>query len=47
MGNVFRKSFRILGLDKRKGGWVAEQDVHRNFLFNVTRSFAFLSGVLD
>ena len=31
MGNVFRKSFRILGSDKRKGGWVVEQDVHGNF----------------
>ena len=45
VGNVFRKSFRILGLDKRKGGWVVEQDVHGNFLFNVTQSF--VSGVLD
>ena len=34
VGNVFRKSFRILGLDKRKGGWVVEQDFHGNFQFN-------------
>ena len=47
MGKVFKKAFGILGLDKRKGRWVVEQDFHGNFQFNVTRFFAFLSGVLD
>ena len=27
--------------------WVVEQDFHGNFLVNVTRFFAFSSGVLD
>ena len=31
MGKVFRKVFRILGLDERKGRWVVEQDFHGNF----------------
>ena len=31
MGNVFKKAFRILGLDERKGRLVAEQDFHGNF----------------
>ena len=35
MGNVFRKAFRILGLDERKSGWVVEQDFHGNFQVNV------------
>ena len=26
MGKVFRKAFRILGLDERKSSWVIEQD---------------------
>ena len=26
VGRVFRKAFRILGLDERKGRWVMEQD---------------------
>ena len=26
VGKVFRKAFRILGLDERKGRWVMEQD---------------------
>ena len=47
MGKVFRKAFRILGLDKRKGRWVAEQDFHGDFQVNVTWFFAFFSGVLD
>ena len=47
MGKVFRKGFRILGLDERKGRWVVEQDFNGNFFFNVTWFFAFFSGVLD
>ena len=47
MGNVFRKAFRVLGLDERKGRWVVEQDFHGNFQVNVTRFFAFFCGVLD
>ena len=41
MGNVFRKAFRILGLDERQGGWVVEKDFHINFQVNVTWFFAF------
>ena len=47
VGNVFRKAFRILGLDERKGRWVVEQDFHGNFRVNVTWFFSFFSGVLD
>ena len=47
MGRVFRKAFRILGLDERKGRWVVEQDFHGNFRVNVTWFFALFSGVLD
>ena len=47
MGKVFRKAFRILGLDERKGRWVVEQDFHGNFQVNVTWFFVFFSGVLD
>ena len=46
-GKVFRKAFRILELDERKGRWVVEQDFHGNFLVNVTWFFAFFSGFLD
>ena len=46
-GKVFREGFRILGLDGRKGRWAVEQDFHGNFQVNVTRFFAFFSGVLD
>ena len=35
VGKVFRKAFRILGLDERKGRWVVEQDFHGNFLILV------------
>ena len=35
VGKVFRKAFRILGLDERKSGWVVEQDFHRTFQVNV------------
>ena len=49
MGRVFRKVFRILGLDETKGRWVVEQDFPGNFQANVTWFFAFFefSGVLD
>ena len=47
VGKVFRKAFRILGLDERKGRRVVEQDFHGNFQVNVTWFFAFFSGVLD
>ena len=47
VGNVFRKAFRILGLDERKGRWVVEQDFHGTFRVSVTWFFAFFSGVLD
>ena len=48
MGRVFRKAFRILGLDERKGRWVVEQDFHGNFQVNVTWFFfSFFYGVLD
>ena len=31
MAKVFKKAFRILGLDERKGRLVVEQDFHGNF----------------
>ena len=36
VGKVFRKGFRILGLDERKGRGVVEQDFLGNFPVNVT-----------
>ena len=36
LGKVFRKALRILGLNKRKGRWVVEQDFHGKFQVNVT-----------
>ena len=47
VAKVFRKAFRILGLDERKGRWVVEQDFHRNFQVKITWFFAFFSSVLD
>ena len=47
VGKVFRKAFRILGLDERKGRWAVEQDFHGDFQVNVTWFFASFSGVLD
>ena len=47
VGKVFRKAFRILRLDERRGRWVVEQDFYGNFQVNVTWLFAFFSGVLD
>ena len=47
-GKIFRRAFRILGLDERKGRWIMEQGFHGNFQLNVTWfQFAFFSGVLD
>ena len=31
VGKVFRKAFRILALDERKGRWVVEKDFHAIF----------------
>ena len=40
MENVFKKAFRMLELDERKGRWVkVEQDFHGNFQVNVTWFF--------
>ena len=39
VGKVFKKAFRILGLDERKSGWVVEQDFHGNFQVNVAWFF--------
>ena len=47
VGKVFRKAFKILGLNERKGRWVVEQDFPGNFQVIVTWFFAFSSGVLD
>ena len=48
MGKVLRKTFRILGLDERKGRWVVEQDFHGDVQGNVTCFFfAFFLGVVD
>ena len=44
MGKVFRKAFRILGLDEKKGRWVVEQDFHGNFR-SMSRGFLLLSPV--
>ena len=41
MGEVFRKTCSILGLDYRKSRWVVEKDFHVNFRVNVTWFFAF------
>ena len=45
MGKGFKKAFRILELDERKGRPVVKQHFHGNFQANVTRFFAFLSSV--
>ena len=47
VGNFFRKAFRILGFDERKGSRLVEQDFHGNFQVNVTWIFADFFGVLD
>ena len=46
MAKVFRRAFRILGLDERKGSWVVKQDFHGNFQVNVTWFFASFSSVI-
>ena len=46
VGKVFKKAFRILGLDERKSGWVVEQDFHGNFQVNVAWFLALFSSVL-
>ena len=46
-GKGFRKAFRILGLDKRKGRWVVEQDFPGSFQVYVTWFFDFFFDVLD
>ena len=46
-GKDFRKAFRILGLDERKGRWAMEQDFHGDFQVNITWFFAFFCGVPD
>ena len=47
VGKCFRKAFRILGLDERKGRWVEEQDFHGNFLVNGTLFFYLFHVVRD
>ena len=47
VGKVFRKAFRILGLDERKGRWVVKQDFHGKFWVNVTWFLAIFAGFLD
>ena len=47
MRNFFKKAFRILELDERKGKRVVEQDFHGNFQVNVTWFFAFISIALN
>ena len=42
VGKVFRKAFRILELDERKGRRVVEQGFHGNFRVNVAFFFLFL-----
>ena len=39
VGKVFRKAFRILELDERKGRWVVDQEFPGNFHVNVTWLF--------
>ena len=47
VGKVFRKAFRILELDERKGRPVVKQHFRGNYQASVTRFFAFLSRVLE
>ena len=49
VGKVFKKAFRILGSDKRKGTcrWLVEQDFHGNFQVNVICLFSLFLCVLD
>ena len=47
MGKVFRKAFRILELDERKGRPVVKQHFRGNYQASVTRFFAFLPVSLN
>ena len=47
MGDVSRKAFRIVELDGRKCGCVAEQDFHQNFRVSCTCFFAFSFFLFD
>ena len=58
VGKVFRKAFRILGLDERKGRWIVERDFRGNFRVNhiwllafslasLTESCSFSYGLKD
>ena len=56
MGKVFRKAFRILGLNERKGRWVEEQDFMEIFILHgflpfsplsLTELCSFLYGLKD
>ena len=44
VGKVLGKAFKILGLDERKGRWVAEQDFRGNCQLNITWFSASFSG---
>ena len=47
VGKVFKKTFRILGLDERKSRWVVKQNFHGHFQVNVAWFLALFSSVLD
>ena len=47
MGKVFKKAFRILGLDERKGKPVVKQHFRGSYQASVKRFFAFLSSALE
>ena len=47
MGDVSRKGFRIVELNGRKCGWVAELDFHWNFWVSCTCFFAFPFFLFD
>ena len=44
-GKVFRKAFRILGLDERKGRWVVEQDFRIEIFKSMLHGFLLFSVV--
>ena len=49
VGKVFGKTFRILGIDQKKGRWLVKQDFYGNFRvnLNVTWFFAIFFGLHD
>ena len=47
MVDVSRKAFRIVELDGRNCGWVAEQDFHWNFRVSCTCFFTFPIFLFD